>query len=204
MSDRASSTRNPFKTAAKAAVWACLLISGLALHAGAALANDYANTVANFKQAGASAEFFRSSYGYAVFPTIGKGGFFVGGARGTGRVYQQGRYVGDTTMTQVSLGFQLGGEAYSEIIFFQTQQDLTRFESGKFVLGAHASAIAITASASASASTAGTGASASGTEQNAVTVGHYQDGMAVFTIAKGGLMYEAAVAGQKFSYQARR
>jgi lipid-binding SYLF domain-containing protein len=120
-----------------------------------------------------------------VFPTIGKGGFFVGAARGEGRVYEKGRCVGDTTVTQVSLGFQLGGEAYSEIIFFQTPLDLARFESGKFALGAQASAIAITAGASASASTAGSGASASGTEHSAVTAGHYQDGIAVFTIAQG-------------------
>lgn len=191
-------------SAAKAVIYACLLISGLGLCAGAALADDYDDTIALFKQAGASGECFRSGYGYAVFPTIGKGGFFVGTARGRGRVYQKGRYIGNASMTQVSLGFQLGGEAYSEIIFFQTPQDLRRFESGKFALGAHASAIAITASASASASTAGAGASVSGTEKSAVTVGHYQDGIAVFTIAKGGLMYEAAVAGQKFTYRARR
>lgn len=195
---------NRFNAAAKAVICACLLCSGLAFHAGAAFADDYADTIALFKRAGASAEFFRSSRGYAVFPTIGKGGFFVGVARGAGRVYRRGRYVGDATATQVSLGFQLGGEAYSEIIFFQTPQDLVRFQSGKLALGAHASAVAITASASASASTAGTAAGASGTEDHAVTVGHYQDGIAVFTIAKGGLMYEAAVAGQKFSYRSRR
>lgn len=139
-----------------------------------------------------------------VFPTIGKGGFFIGGAFGKGKVYQQGRYVGDAKITQVSFGFQLGGQAYSEIIFFQAPLDLTRFESGKYALGAQISAVAITAGASASASTGGSGASASGTNRNATTFGRYQDGIAVFTIAKGGLMYEAAVAGQKFSYKARK
>jgi lipid-binding SYLF domain-containing protein len=193
-----------FKPAMKALALICLVVSGLALAGRAAFADSYADTVGTFKHAGASAGFFASSYGYAVFPTIGKGGFIVGGARGKGRVYAHGRYVGDTTMTQVSVGFQLGGQAYSEIIFFQTAQDLSRFESGKFALGAQASAVAITAGASASASTAGTSASASGTENNATTAGHYQDGIAVFTIAKGGLMYEAAVAGQKFSYEARK
>jgi lipid-binding SYLF domain-containing protein len=181
----------------------CLVLIGLARPAGAAFADSYTDTIGLFKEAGASAEFFKSSYGYAVFPTIGKAGFVVGGARGKGRVYRHGRYVGDTTVTQISVGFQLGGQAYSEVIFFQTPQDLARFESGKFALGAQVSAIAITAGASASASTAGSSASASGTMQNATTVGRYQDGIAVFTIAKGGLMYEAAVAGQKFSYEAR-
>ena len=204
MAGKRSSAVNRFNASVKAVICACLLSAGLAFHAGAAFADDYADTLALFKRAGASAEFFRSCQGYAVFPTIGKGGFFVGAARGAGRVYRQGRYVGDATATQVSLGLQLGGEAYSEIIFFQTLQDLVRFQSGKFALGAHASAVAITASASASASTAGTAAGASGTEDHAVTAGHYQDGIAVFTIAKGGLMYEAAVAGQKFSYHARR
>jgi lipid-binding SYLF domain-containing protein len=183
--------------------WMCLVAIGLALPARYALADSYSETIALFKHAGASAKFFRASYGYAVFPTIGKGGFVVGGAYGKGRVYRRGHFVGDATVNQVSVGLQAGGQAYSEIIFFETAQDLARFESGKFALGAQASAVAITASASASASTAGTGAGASGTEQNATTAGLYQDGIAVFTIAKGGLMYEVAVAGQKFSYEPR-
>ncbi len=183
--------------------WMCLVATGLALLAPPAYADSYSDTISLFKQAGASARYFRSSYGYAVFPTIGKGGFIVGGAHGQGRVYRHGRLVGDTTMNQVSVGFQAGAQAYSEIIFFQSKLDLARFESGKFALGAQASAVAITASASASASTAGTSAGASGTEMNAVTTGRYQDGIVVFTIAKGGLMYEAAVAGQKFTYKPR-
>ena len=189
---------------AKRLAWASVLMSGLAFFAGPVLADSYANTVALFKQAGPSAHFFRLSYGYAVFPTIAKGGFVVGGARGKGRVYRRGSHIGYTTVTQLSVGIQAGGQAYSEIIFFETPQDLRRFESGKFALGAQASAIAITAGASASASTAGSGASASGTEENATTLGRYQDGIAVFTIAKGGLMYEATVAGQKFSFEARK
>lgn len=195
---------NRFERTLRALAWTCLLVIGLASIAGSAFADDYSDTVAVFKQAGASAGFFKSSYGYAVFPTIGKGGFVVGGARGKGRVYAHGRHVGDTTMTQVSVGFQLGGQAYSEVIFFQTRLDLARFQSGKFALGAQASAVAITAGASASTSTAGTSASMSGTQKSAMTVGRYQDGIAVFTLAKGGLMYEAAVAGQKFSYEPRK
>lgn len=194
---------NQFDRILKPVARICLVATGLALFAGPALADSYSDTIRLFKHAGASAWFFRSSYGYAVFPTVGKGGFIVGGARGKGRVYEHGRLVGDTTVTQLSVGFQAGGQAYSEIIFFQTKLDLARFESGKFALGAQASAVAITASASASTSTVGTSAGASGTEANATTAGRYQDGVAVFTIAKGGLMYEAAVAGQKFTYDPR-
>lgn len=197
---------NRFDPARRGFAAICLLVIALALPPGHALADDYdyAATIAVFKHAGASADFFKTCYGYAVFPTIGKGGFVVGGAHGKGRVYRHGRLVGDTTMTQVSVGFQAGAQAYSEIIFFQTRLDFARFESGKFALGAQASAVAITAGASASASTAGTSAGMSGTERNATTIGRYQDGIAVFTVAKGGLMYEAAVAGQKFSYHARK
>lgn len=144
---------------------------------------------------------FKASYGYAVFPTIGKGGFVVGAAHGEGRVYRQGRYIGNTSLTQVSFGFQFGGQAYSEMVFFQDQAALKRFESGDFSLSADVNAVAITASVSASAGTAGTEAGASGTESHAIAAGHYQNGVAVFTIAKGGLMYQAAVAGQKFSFE---
>ncbi|MGH8206595.1 MAG: YSC84-related protein [Steroidobacteraceae bacterium] len=183
---------------------ACVLIAWLALPANAAFADDYSDTAMLFKNAGTSAAFFGSSYGYAIFPTIGKGGFGIGAAHGNGRVYEHGRYVGDTSMTQLSFGLQLGGQAYSEIIFFQDRGAFSRFTAGKFALSGNVSATAITASASASAGTAGSGASASGGEKDARTAGTYQDGLAVFTIAKGGLMYEATVAGQKFSYKAVR
>jgi len=173
----------------------------LLLTAAGAHADAYSDTESLFRHAGASAAYFGSSYGYAVFPTIGKGGFFVGAAHGDGRVYVHGAYVGSTSMTQVSVGFQLGGQAYSEILFFQDRNALEAFESGNFALSADASAVAITASASASAGTEGSGAAASGGEKDARTAGHYQNGIAIFTIAKGGLMYQAAVAGQKFSFK---
>jgi hypothetical protein len=105
-------------------------------------------------------------------------------------------------MTQVSVGFQLGGQAYSERVFFQDAAALKLFESGNFSLSADANAVAVTASASASAGTAGAEAGASSNETHAIAAGHYQNGVAVFTIAKGGLMYQAAVAGQKFSFTA--
>jgi lipid-binding SYLF domain-containing protein len=136
-----------------------------------------------------------------LFPTIGKGGIGIGAAHGSGRVYEKGKYVGDTSMTQLSVGLQLGGQAYSQIIFFQNKSALDEFTSGNFEFGAQASAVAITAGASAQAGTAGTGAGASGNESHAGTAGGYQKGMAVFTVAKGGLMYEASIGGQKFSYK---
>lgn len=178
-----------------------LIASALALAAGVAVANEYDDTVAEFKQAGQSAHFFATSYAYAVFPTIGKGGLGIGAAHGTGRVYRLGTYAGNTSMTQISFGFQAGGQAYSEIIFFRDKSALEDFESGHFEMSADISAVAITASAGASATTGvGASASASGSADEAATAGAYHHGIAVFTIAKGGAMYEAAVAGQKFSY----
>jgi lipid-binding SYLF domain-containing protein len=165
-----------------------------------AQADDYSDTVKVFKDAGESGLFFDKSYGYAVFPTIGKGGIGIGGAYGKGRVYAGGNYVGDTSMTQVSIGFQLGGQAYSQIIFFEDKRSFDEFTSGNFEFGAQASAVAITAGASAAATTTGSSAGASGGKNNADTVGKYYKGMAVFTVAKGGLMYEASIGGQKFSY----
>jgi lipid-binding SYLF domain-containing protein len=181
--------------------WCACLLSSLTLPALPTLADSYDDTIGLFKNAGASAAFFASSYGYAVFPTIGKGGLVVGGARGTGRVYQKGKYVGDTSMTQLSVGFQAGGQAYSEIIFFQDQRAFDEFTSGNFSFSGDVSAVAITAGASASAGTGGSTAGVSGGKKDATTAGGYQKGVAVFTIAKGGLMYQAAVAGQKFSYK---
>jgi len=174
----------------------------LALFLGTAVAyaSKYDETIELFKHAGASAVFFNNCYAYAVFPTIGAGGLFVGGARGKGHVYVHNRLVGDTTMTQLSIGLQAGGEAYSEIIFFQDKRDLDEFESGKFEFSASASAIAITASASASVGTDRLSSEASRSATDATTNGDYQTGMAVFTIAKGGLMYAANIAGEKFSY----
>jgi len=171
--------------------------------AGAADAGKYSDTISLFKNAGESGTFFQSSYGYAVFPNIGEGGLIVGGAYGKGRVYVKGQVVGDTTMKQLSVGFQAGGQDYSQIIFFQDKRALDQFESGKFEFSAGAKAIAITAAANASAGTNGVTSGASGGKRDAATEGTYNDGMAVFTIAKGGLMYAAALAGQKFTYKAR-
>ncbi|HEY7657987.1 MAG TPA: lipid-binding SYLF domain-containing protein [Burkholderiales bacterium] len=165
-----------------------------------ALADDYADTINVFRKAGESSQFFSKSYGYAVFPTIGKGGFVVGGAHGNGRVYAKGTPVGESSMTQLTVGAQLGGQAYSQIIFFEDKRAFEQFTSGNFEFSAQATAVAITAGASAQAGTTGASAGASGTQSVAKTKARYYRGMAVFTVAKGGLMYEASIGGQKFSY----
>jgi len=175
----------------------------LAGTAAPAWADHYSDTIALFRKAGESGTFFAKSYGYAVFPSIAKGGLGVGGAYGRGRLYQHGKPVGATSVTQLSVGFQAGGQGYSEIIFFEDKLAFDKFTTGNFEFGANVGAVAITAGASASAGTSGTSAGASGNKKDATTAGGYFEGIAVFTIAKGGLMYEATVGGQKVSYKPR-
>lgn len=181
----------------------CLL---LVLPFGSAMAEDdaakYSSTIKTFQDAGESGSFFNNSYGYAVFPTIGKGGIGIGGAYGKGRVYEGGKYVGNTSLSQLSVGFQFGAQGYSQIIFFEDKRAFDEFTSGNFEFSADASAVAITAGASASAGSTGSSAGASGGKSDATTKGSYNKGMATFVVAKGGLMYEAVLAGQKFSYEA--
>ena len=128
------------------------------------------------------AKVFADAQGYAVFPTVGKGGIGLGAARGKGYVYQRGRLIGRSTLTQVTIGLQLGGQAYSEVVFFKDAASLDSFKRGRLKLDAQASAVALTARASADLA--------------------YRNGVAIVTMAKGGLMYEASVGGQKFSYKA--
>src|SRR5450755_2545835 len=115
--------------------------SSLLLGLGVAHASKYSDTIELFKHAGESAVFFSNCYAYAVFPTVGAGGLVVGGARGKGHVYVHDRLLGETMMTQLSVGLQAGGKAYSQIIFFEKKRDLDEFESGKFEFNAGASAI---------------------------------------------------------------
>ena len=145
-----------------------------------AQADNYSDTKKVFMQAGESAAFFDNAYGYALFPTIGKGGLGVGGAHGSGRVYAGGAHVGDTKMTQLSFGWQAGGQAYSQVIFFEDKRAFDEFSSGNFEFGAQATAVAITAGASASASTAGGGTEIIGRQQPARFLDgllHSTDGM---------------------------
>jgi len=130
-------------------------------------------------------------------------GTTVGGAYGNGRVYAGGKWVGDTKMTQLSIGWQAGAQGYSQIIFFEDKRSYDEFTGGNFEFSADASAVAITAGVSGSAGSTGTSAGASAGKSDATTAGAYRKGMATFTVAKGGLMYEAVLAGQKFSYKAR-
>ena len=123
---------------------------------------------------------FAHAYGWVIFPNVGKGGIGIGGAAGNGIVYEKGIVIGRARMTQVTVGFQFGGQAYSEVIFFETKTDLDRFRGGKFEFSAQASVIAVTVGASGNVK--------------------YKDGVMIFTQAKGGLMYEASVGGQKFGY----
>lgn len=180
---------------------AFLVMAAMLLSATPALADKYSDTIELFKNAGQSGSFFAKSYGYAVYPTIGKAGFVVGGAHGEGRVYEKGKHVGDTKVTQLSIGFQAGAQGFSEIVFFQDKRSFDEFTSGNFEFGANVNAVVITAAASGTAGTTGASAGASGGKKDAATAGEYHKGTAVFVIVKGGLMYEASVSGQKFSYK---
>ena len=157
--------------------------------------------IAAFMESPVASKFHKSAYGYAVFPTIGKGGFGIGGAHGSGRVYVGGKKTGDTSMTQISFGLQAGGQAYRQVIYFENKEAFTKFTTGDFEFGAQAEAIALTASAGASAGTEGTSASAN---ESQTKESKYFDGMVVFTMGKGGLMYQAALGGQKYNYEATK
>ena len=146
------------------------------------------------------AGFHKSAYGYAVFPTIGKGGIGIGAAHGKGRVYRGSKKTGDVSMTQISIGFQLGGQAYSQVVFFKDKRAFEEFTSGQFEFSAQAEAIAITYSAGAQAGTDGASASANANQSET----KYYKGLIVFTMGKGGLMYQAALGGQKYNYTASK
>lgn len=125
--------------------------------------------------------FFDSAYAYAVFPSVGKGAIGVGGAYGTGIVFVGKKAVGESDLKQVTIGLQFGGQAYREVVFFENKKAFENFQNGELKLSAQASAVAATAGASADLG--------------------YNDGVAITTMAKGGLMYEASVGGQHFEYE---
>jgi len=163
---------------------------------------DYSSSIAVFEKSPVCQPYFKKAYAYAMFPTIGEGAFVIGGAHGDGQVYRGGKVTGYATMTQISIGFQLGGQAYSQIIFLQDKRAYDDFIRGNFEFDASASAVAITAGAQASASTTGATAGAStgpATGQQAST--SYHKGMAIFVHTKGGLMYEASLGGQKYDFK---
>jgi lipid-binding SYLF domain-containing protein len=163
------------------------LLSVVSTAAGSQAASDthadVLNTIATFqKKDPGTKKFFDGAVGYAVFPAIGEGAVGVGAAHGDGELIVGGKAIGKISMTQVTVGLQLGGQSYGEIIFFETQHALDGFEHGDFAFAAEAKAVALASGASANAA--------------------YRDGVAVFTATNGGLMYQASVGGQKFSYKA--
>jgi lipid-binding SYLF domain-containing protein len=125
-------------------------------------------------------DWFEEAYAYAIFPNVGKAGIGFGAAFGKGEVYEKGKFIGEARISQGSFGFQLGGQVYTEIIFFKEKKNLRNFKESRFTLSAQASAVAAAEGAAANAK--------------------YEHGVAVFTVAKGGLMYEASVGGQKFKF----
>jgi lipid-binding SYLF domain-containing protein len=149
-----------------------------------ALQLDVARAIVNIRKADPGIEtFFEQAAGYAVFPSIGKGGAIVGGAYGKGLVIVDNKVDGETTMTQATVGLQLGAQKYAQFIFFRDRVALEHFKRGNFEFGAQASAVAITKGASADA--------------------NYDKGVVIFTQTAGGLMAEGSVGGQKFTYEAR-
>jgi lipid-binding SYLF domain-containing protein len=178
----------------KTMMWVCTLVAaGAVLLAGcstapkseagqAQLTSKSENAIQMAKQADPGLQkFFDTAAGYAIFPSVGKGAVGVGGAYGHGELYQGGKLAGYCTLTQASIGLALGGQKYTELIFFESQAALDRFKSGNFAFAAQASAVALKSGVSANAK--------------------YSDGVAVFTMGEAGLMYEASVGGQKFNYQ---
>lgn len=150
----------------------------------ATLSVDAVTFVSNARSADSSlSRFFDSCTGYAVFPEIGKGGLIVGGAYGRGQLFdRQGRLVGYCDVSQGSIGAQIGGQTFGELVFFETEQAMTSFKSGKFGFSAQVSAVALSEGAGAAAK--------------------WTDGIAVFVMNPKGLMLEAAIGGQQFGYQA--
>ncbi len=159
-----------------------LVVGSAALADDSALISEAQATIATFKKTDPKIDkFFSSAAGYVVFPTIAKGAVVVGGAGGDGILFVGGKAVGKSNMGQATVGFQLGGQTYSEVVFFETPSALSDFKNGNFALAAQASAVALSAGAAANAK--------------------YEKGVAIFTATKGGLMYEASVGGQKFGYK---
>ena len=168
---------------------ATILLTGFALSGQAAsekerreLQADVDAAIEMFKQADAGLkDMFKKAAGYAIFPSVGKGGFIIGGAHGKGQVYEKGKLIGYASLTQVTVGAQIGGQELSEVIFFETKSALGKFKEGGFAMSAQISAVAAAEGASRTAK--------------------YVQGVLVFTKAKHGLMAEASVGGQKFKFE---
>jgi len=184
-SDSVAAVRDSSAPAKEAEVQTAQLVADTATAADSGESSTDADAravIAKFKEKNPGlGKFFDHAQGYAVFPTVGKGGIGIGGARGKGFVYEHRKLIGRSTLTQVTIGLQLGGQAYSEIVFLEDKKAMESFKHGRLKLDGQASAIAITARAALDLA--------------------YRNGVAIVTMAKGGLMYEASVGGQKFSFR---
>ncbi|MCS5582730.1 MAG: hypothetical protein NZ777_04395 [Pseudomonadales bacterium] len=165
-------------------------------------ADSYDGTLDVFESSPDLKPYFDNAYGYAVFPKVGRGGIVVGGSYGNGQVYENGQVAGHVSLTKLSIGFQLGAQAFSEIIFLQDKRAFDEFISNGFEFDASASAVVVVLGAQAQAGTAGSSSSAAlgSVSTNQAEYG-YNKGMAVFLHSLGGLMYEASIGGQKFKYK---
>lgn len=179
-----------------------LLLAGIAVTAQAQRVRDVSETVEKFQGIPQVAPYFASAYGYAVWPRIGRGGLGVGASRGRGQVYVGGEMTGFSTHTEVSIGLQAGGQTYQQIIFFEDAEAYQTFTEDSFEFDASAQAVAVTASAEAGAGTTGARATAGAGGPNSAAGGGYTDGMQIFTMAEGGLMYKATIAGQRYNFEA--
>ena len=183
---------------------ATLMLSLMLVLAGAGLAvgDEYAGAISVFKSSPEVQPFFKNCYAYAIFPTVGKAAVVVGGAYGEGKVFRQGKVTGNAKLAQASFGLQLGGKAFSEIVFLQDKRAYDAFTGGNFEFDATMSATAVTAGAEASAGTGGkTAGATAGPKTSVQAKTEYRNGMAAFVHQKGGLMAGLSVGGQKFSFE---
>jgi hypothetical protein len=181
-----------------------VLIPLLLMSAAVAVAQDeadYTATIEEFRGIPAVAPYFTSAYGYAVWPLIARGGLGIGGATGRGHVYRNGMLTGSSRLIDVNFGFQAGGQAYKQIIFFEDQRAYDEFTREQFQFDAQASAVAVTASAQANAGTAGSQASSGTGRTSTATAPGYVRGLQVFSMAIGGLMYQATIGGQRYGFE---
>lgn len=178
-----------------------VLFAGVAATADAQRVRDVSGTVEMFRGIPQVAPYFETAYAYAVWPRISRGGLGVGASRGRGQVYVAGEMTGFSTLIEVSFGLQAGGQTYRQIIFLQTREAYDRFTSDTFEFDASAQAVAVTASAEAGAGTTGARTSAGVGSPNTAAGGGYDRGMQVFTMAEGGLMYKATIAGQRYNFE---
>ena len=169
---------------------------------GSAVGDEYASAISVFQSSPEVQPFFKNCYAYAIYPTVGKAAVVVGGAFGEGKVYRQGKVTGTSKLVQASFGLQLGGKAFSEIVFLQDKRAYDTFTSGEFEFDATVAATAVTAGAEATAGTTGkTAGATAGPKTGAQAKTEYHNGMATFVHSKGGLMAEMALGGQKFSFE---